>query len=176
MSRCYRGAADADVVVGRKRRGGAVWEDPDDADVEVAVAGRPRLRKLRHTEDEAVLSGELPASGHLMIGARCCSADCGVGLSGSPETAAPACFITPAGCRVHHHGSASLIRPTHERLHSAGEKYEQRLRAQHTKLNPRTAWAKRRAGDSLEDAEGDLTAGGALARPSRLPKGTIEVP
>lgn len=46
-----------DAVVGRKRRGGAVWDDPDDAGVEVAVAGRPRLRKLRHNEDEAMLSG-----------------------------------------------------------------------------------------------------------------------
>lgn len=77
---------------------------------------------------------------------------------------------------MRHHGSVIIICTTHERLHHAGEKYKQRLRAQHTKLNPRTAWAKRRAGDSLEEAEGDLTAGGALARPSRLPKGTIEVP
>lgn len=85
--------------MGRKRRGGAVWEDPDDADVEVAVAGRPRLRKLRHTEDETVLSGELPASGHLIIGAYCCSADsdCGVGSSGSTGTAALLSFLTPAG-------------------------------------------------------------------------------
>lgn len=65
QSSCCREPADvgADAVVGRKRRGGAVWEDPDDAEVEVAVAGRPRLRKLRHTEDEAVLSGEYLVNG-----------------------------------------------------------------------------------------------------------------
>lgn len=48
----------SDEVVGRKRRGAAVWEDPDDAGLEVAVAGRPRLRKLRHSEEESVLSGK----------------------------------------------------------------------------------------------------------------------
>jgi hypothetical protein len=53
--------------VGRKRRGGAVWEDPDDAAVEVAVAGRPRLRKLRHTEEETVLSGGPLAGGRTNI-------------------------------------------------------------------------------------------------------------
>jgi WD40 repeat protein len=67
------------------------------------------------------------------------------------------------------------MQPTSKAPHAAGDKYEARLRAQHTKLNPRTSWARRRTGDSLEEAEGDLTAGGALARPSRLPKGTLEV-
>jgi U3 small nucleolar RNA-associated protein 18 len=57
-----------------------VWEDPDDATATVNVASRNRLRKLRQTEGEAVLSGA---------------------------------------------------------------EYEKRLRQQHAKLNPRTAWAKR---------------------------------
>lgn len=72
------------------------------------------------------------------------------------------------------HAEMVLSAAQQQHVHPAGEQYEARLRLQHTKLNPRTAWAKRRAGGSAEDAEGNLTAGGALARPSRLPKGTIE--
>lgn len=34
-----------------------VWDDPDDALVEVNVASRNRLRKLRQAEEEVVLSG-----------------------------------------------------------------------------------------------------------------------
>lgn len=55
----------------------------------------------------------------------------------------------------------------------AGTQYESRLRAQHKKLNPRTSWAKARPDD--EAAARDLAAGGALAKPYRLPAGTIEV-
>lgn len=35
-----------------------VWEDPADAEKQVEVAGRNRLRKLRQTEEEQHLSGE----------------------------------------------------------------------------------------------------------------------
>lgn len=56
---------------------------------------------------------------------------------------------------------------------AAGVQYESRLRAQHKKLNPRTSWAKARPDD--EAAARDLAAGGALAKPYRLPAGTIEV-
>ena len=34
-----------------------MWEDEDDEGVEVAIAGRNRLRKLRQTEEETVVSG-----------------------------------------------------------------------------------------------------------------------
>lgn len=34
------------------------WEDPDDALLEVNVAAKPRLRKLRQEEEETVITGE----------------------------------------------------------------------------------------------------------------------
>lgn len=55
----------------------------------------------------------------------------------------------------------------------AGTQYESRLRAQHKKLNPRTSWAKVRPDD--EATARDLAAGGALAKPYRLPARTLEV-
>eukprot|EP00884_Botryococcus_braunii_P017829 jgi/Botrbrau1/472/Bobra.110_2s0110.1 len=77
-----------------------VWRDQNDAEVEVNVAARSRLRKLRETEDEGRLTGV---------------------------------------------------------------EYEARLRALHTKLNPRTSWARRPAerrrqrsnqfGDSSDEEE-----------------------
>jgi hypothetical protein len=39
-----------------------VWEDPDDASQAVNVAGRNRLRKLRRSEDESVLTGARSAT------------------------------------------------------------------------------------------------------------------
>lgn len=38
-----------------KRR--PVWEDEDDEEVQVNIAGRNRLRKLRQTEEETVVTG-----------------------------------------------------------------------------------------------------------------------
>ena len=35
-----------------------MWEDEDDERVEVNIAGRSRLRKLRQAEDEAILRGQ----------------------------------------------------------------------------------------------------------------------
>ncbi len=55
----------------------------------------------------------------------------------------------------------------------AGQQYQDRLRAQHRKLNPRTRWAKPRAGDG--DGAALLEAGNVLGRPSRLPAGSLEV-
>lgn len=39
-----------------------VWEDEEDETVEVNIAGRNRLRKLRQTEEETVLTGTSSAS------------------------------------------------------------------------------------------------------------------
>lgn len=38
----------------------AVWEDDEDEAVEVNIAGRNRLRKLRQTEEETLVSGTKP--------------------------------------------------------------------------------------------------------------------
>lgn len=37
----------------------AVWEDPDDLTAQVNIASQPRLRKLRKTEQDTVVSGHL---------------------------------------------------------------------------------------------------------------------
>ncbi|KAJ1495376.1 hypothetical protein T484DRAFT_1875982, partial [Baffinella frigidus] len=42
---------------GARGEGEGAWDDADDVEVRVDVAGRDRLRKLRATEDETVLSG-----------------------------------------------------------------------------------------------------------------------
>ena len=45
--------AEEEAAVARK----AVWEDEDDEGLRVDVAGKSRLRKLRHAEEDAVLGG-----------------------------------------------------------------------------------------------------------------------
>ena len=35
----------------------AVWEDPDDLTAQIDIANQPRLRKLRQTEQDTVVSG-----------------------------------------------------------------------------------------------------------------------
>ena len=36
----------------------AVWEDPDDLTAQVNIANQPRLRKLRQTEQDTLVSGQ----------------------------------------------------------------------------------------------------------------------
>jgi U3 small nucleolar RNA-associated protein 18 len=75
------------------------------------------------------------------------------------------------------------------RVSATGQQYEQRLRQQHNKLNPRTSWAslkkaakRREAGqggasdDEAEEAAERLLqrAGGLLARGSALPPTMLE--
>ena len=55
MCQCSEG--DEGQPKHRTLRGSRAWVDPDDEGVRVPIAGRSRLRKLRRTEDEAVLSG-----------------------------------------------------------------------------------------------------------------------
>ena len=45
-----------------RRARAPVWADEDDEKVEVNIAGRDRLRKLRQTEDDASISGSSPFS------------------------------------------------------------------------------------------------------------------
>lgn len=58
-----RGAGAAEAAAGEQQQQGqprrrqAVWEDPQDAHIRVNVAAKGRLRKLRHAEDEAELTG-----------------------------------------------------------------------------------------------------------------------
>ena len=59
MGRCCRDA-DAPAQDARKPRGGSkrrVWVDPDDPLLVVPVAGQPRARRLRDTEEERELTG-----------------------------------------------------------------------------------------------------------------------
>jgi len=50
--------ARADARPGKRPRAVAAWEDEDDADVEVSLAGTNRLRKLREDEDDDIVDGE----------------------------------------------------------------------------------------------------------------------
>ena len=50
-------SAGIGVLAPPRARKAAVWEDPDDADVAVDVAKVSRLRKLRHSQGEAVITG-----------------------------------------------------------------------------------------------------------------------
>ena len=50
---CQQGGG---VAPGERRRQPA-WVDEDDAEEQINIAGRARLRKLRQTEEEAVLTG-----------------------------------------------------------------------------------------------------------------------
>ena len=56
---CREADVGADVAADpretRKKR--RVWEDPDDPSLVVSVAGQPRARRLRETEDERELTG-----------------------------------------------------------------------------------------------------------------------
>ena len=108
---------DKEPAAGRPK---AAWQDSDDEDIEVTVASKSMLRKLRETEDEVVLTGK---------------------------------------------------------------EYEQRLRNQHNKLNPRATWAstdkeknkKKDRNAASEEAEKLLvSAGGLLARSRQLPSGRLE--
>ena len=36
-----------------------VWDDPDDVSAQVNIAAQPRLRKLRQTEQDGIVSGML---------------------------------------------------------------------------------------------------------------------
>lgn len=59
MSAC-RDEEDGDEADNQRRgakRQERVWDDPNDAGLAVPVAERGRLRKLRQSEDEVVLSG-----------------------------------------------------------------------------------------------------------------------
>ncbi|KAL3162415.1 U3 snoRNP protein [Trebouxia sp. C0010 RCD-2024] len=105
-----------------------VWDDPDDAAAEINIAAQPRLRKLRQTEGDGIVSGK---------------------------------------------------------------EFEARLRQQHSKLNPRTSWArvgkkkkankKRGFGDESDEETGDEAevdilsgAGALLGRNKQLAAGLIE--
>ena len=106
---------DAKPAIPRAAGPAPVWEDSDDEDVQVNVAARSMLRKLRETEEEVALTGK---------------------------------------------------------------EYEQRLRAQHSKLNPRAKWAKKAAKKAEEDTEtaDDLLtrAGGLLSASRHIPSGRLE--
>lgn len=156
---------------GKKGRRQAVWEDPQDARVRVNVAERSQLRKLRQAEDETELTGG------------CRHAHC----LHACATACPAMSLRMLSCRgasVH----APLLCCAPPAANAAGQVYEQRLRQQHNKLNPRTSWAslkkaKRRQGgqgaasdDDAEEAAERLLqrAGGLLTRGSALPPTMLE--
>lgn len=46
------------TAIQQAKNSGRVWSDPDDRTVQVSIADRNRLRKLRRSEDESLLSGE----------------------------------------------------------------------------------------------------------------------
>ena len=55
MDRRETEASPAEPRRARSKR--RVWEDPDDPSLVVPVAGQPRARRLRETEDERELAG-----------------------------------------------------------------------------------------------------------------------
>ena len=184
-----RGANKVPPASARQQRKRPAWEDPQDAHLRVNVAARNQLRKLRQAEDEVELTGGgqcrhrgspvCPGAALVHMLPLPDPNACSMSLLGRPKPAPPRGPMPPA---------------LRNSCWGAGQKYEQRLRQQHNKLNPRTAWAsvkkaskqRQRAaehGDAGSDTEDEAAeaaerllqrAGGLLARGAALPPSMLE--